>query len=497
MTKVAKLFLVHALLNQNLNIRVEFYSKNRYPYDLATSTFKPRIGDVLIPGQTFYDTTYSTWNPTYDDVNYAEIFAVFSMTDTVANGAHYGFDWGDVNYEDFMTYLQKEECYKYMYELGLMWVPVYVGEKEVFNENDPTTDDDDTYDTITFEREPYEFDSPEGCRSAPDTIEWDGVVCNWEYYYVKVTVKPFGLRELFAMAFNTTDPTWASNLKHVNFDQHNNLYMLGYSERVTRLYARDVKVSYVNPAGVTVSVADALGPAFNKTRSYLSPVFYDVNHDSWLIERGWQGKGRSPWCYIDKTYNDKFEVIDWDEDPGGADPPGEDLVPPEGGKILDMYEYINQGDYPDTKRGASKKTVAGSGCYDCSIDMIIMYYERYHIPITEISKYVDAGGDLHSDEVLAVYGLKKSGNITTNVVQGVIDEINNDRPVILHIEGYWYSKEDGRTLHGTSNGHFLVGIGYDETGLYVWDPGRRANYHIIYEDWNHVNSLYYRTVTHM
>lgn len=473
---------------------LDSFYQNKWPYDLKSSTHTPRIGDVLIPNSTFYDHTYTEWNPRYDDVNYAEIFSVFSMTDSVANGATYSFDWGDVNYKDFMEYLQKEECYKYMYELGLKWVPVYRGEKEIFEEHDPDTDEDDESYTITIEREPYEYDSPDECRGAPDSITWDDVVCDWEEYYVKVTVKPMGLRELFAMAFNTTDPVSASNLKHVNFDQHQNMYMLGYTERVTRLYQRDDKVDYSIEGHVVSDGNDPLGPSFKKPRSNRSSVYWDVNNSEWLIARGWQGTGRSPWYYIEKTYNDKFDVIEWDEDPGGSPPPSE-FEPPEGGKILDMFEYINQGDYPDTLRGASGETIKKSGCLDCSVAMIAMYYKRYHIPVTEVSKHVDAGGSLHTSDALAEFGLRQSGNNGSDVIGGVISEINADRPVILHIRGYWTSSEDGRVLHGTSNGHFLVGMGYDQTGLYVWDPGRRANYHIAYEDWGHVSDLYYRSVT--
>ena len=473
---------------------LDSFYQNKWPYDLKSSTHTPLIGDVLIPNTTFYEHTYSSWNPRYDDVNYAEIFSVFSMTDSVANGATYSFDWGDVNYNDFMAYLQKEECYKYMYELGLKWIPVYRGEKEVHEENDPDTDDDDVDYTITIEREPYEYDSPEECKGAPESITWDGVTCDWEEYYVKVTVKPMGLRELFAMAFNTNDPVSASNQKHVNFDQHQNMYMLGYTERVTRLYQRDDKVNYAVAGHVVSDGNDPLGPSYKKPRSNRSPVYWDVNNSAWLKARGWQGTGRSPWYYIEITYNDKFDAIEWEDDPGDAPDPG-DFEPPEGGKILDMYEYINQGDYPDTLRGSSNETIKKSGCLDCTVAMIAMYYKRYHIPITDVSKHVDSGGSLHTSDALADYGLKSSGNIGSSVIEGVISEINADRPVILHIRGYWTSSEDGRVLHGTSNGHFLVGIGYDMTGLYVWDPGRRSNYHISYGDWGHVNDLYYRRVT--
>ncbi len=474
---------------------LDSFYKNRFPYDLAESFDEPPlIGDVLIPGQFFYNTTYSVWNPRYDDVNYAEIFAVFSMTDTVANGASYGFDWGDVNYKDFMEYLQKEECYKYMYELGLKWVPVYRGEKVVFNENDPNNDEDDTYDTETIEDEPFEYDDPDACRNAPETIDREGITCYWEEYYVKATVKPFGLRELFAMAFNTSDPVSASNMMHVNFYQHKNLYMLGYIERVTRLYEREDEVAYALDSGEIVSVADALGPGYDDYRSCMSSVYEDVNNSQWLIEKGWEGKGRSPWYYIENTFNDYFEHIEWESDPDEAEPPGEDYEPPEDGKILDMYKYLNQGWYKEVYRGSSGKTVARSGCLDCSIAMILMYYLRHNIDIADVSKYVNGEGNLEVTTVLSKYGLRQGGNNYSNVINGIINEIDAERPTIVHIRGYWATEDGTKVLHSSGNGHFLVAVGYDEYGIYVHDPGKQSNHRISYEDWAHVNDLYYRPV---
>ena len=472
---------------------LDSFYQNKWPYDLATSDHTPLIGDVLIPNQP----PYKSWNPRYDDVNYAEIFSIFSMTDAVANGAQYSFDWGDVNYKDFMDYLQKEECYRYMYELGLKWVPVYRGEKVEFVEGDPNTDADDTYVTTPVEAEPFEFDSPDACRNAPEQITWDGVECTWDEYYVNVTVKPAGLRELFAMAFNTTDPVSASNDYHVNFYLHQNLYMLEYTERVTRLYERDDRSVEYKVGDVVVSSGnDPLGPSYKDPRSNRSSVYWDVNQSQWLIEKGWQGKGRSPWYYIEKTYNDQFEVIEWDEDPGGAVPPGEDFEKPDGTKVLDMYKYLNQGLYGDVMRGSSGESVAESGCLDCSVAMIAMYYLRRDIPITEISKYVNSKGALDTPTALAQYGLRRGADTYSNVIDGIVGEINADRPVIVHIRGQWNSSEDGRSLHGTNNGHFLVAIGYDEHGIIVLDPGKRANNtgSIAYEDWGHVNDLYYRPV---
>ncbi|MCR4902202.1 MAG: C39 family peptidase [Butyrivibrio sp.] len=468
-----------------------FYD-NRFPYDLASDDgYEPTIGDVLVPEQTIAGTKYNTWNPRYDDVNFAEFFAVMGMSDSI-NGATYGFDWGDINYKDFMEFLQKEECYKYMYELGLKWVPVYVGVKEILNDDGTTS-----YMNITEDGD--EYNSSEECASAPLTRTFYDVECTWDNYYVKVTVKPYGLRELFAIAFNTdtasTTPTEVANRMHINFDQHTNLYMLNYCEKVTRFYQRGYKVNLVYPdSGTVIKTVDALGPSYLEARSTTSPIYDEVNTDSWLVANNWNGTGRSAWCYIEDTYNDDLGHIEWGDDPGGAEPPGGEFEAPDEGKILDMYEYINQGDYPNTIRGASSETVKQSGCLDCSIAMILMYYSRSHIPITDVSKYVNASGSLETGSVLSAYGFHSGGNHYSDVINGIINEINNDRPVVIHIRGQWTSCEDGRVLHGTGNGHFLVGIGYDSTGLYVYDPGRRLNYHIAYADWAHVNDLYYRPI---
>ncbi len=462
-----------------------FY-QNPFPYDLGTEEYTPRIGDVFIPNQLFDGVEYKEWNARYDDVNYAEILAIFGMSNSI-NGATYGFDWGDINYEDFMAFLQKEECYKYMYELGLEWVPLYVGTRSVLQ-------DDGTYADEEYTVEPYSFDSAEACAGADlEYVDVDGTVCTWDEYYVRVTVKPFGLQELFAMAFATDKPTVAADQMHINFDQHTNLYMLNYIERVTRLYTRGQK-TYFKVDNVIVGEQDALGPSSSLPRSPYSSIIEDLKNDPWLIEHNCAGTGRSAWRYLEKTYNDELSDITWGEDPGGATAEGEDFTAPENAKILDMYEYINQGWYPNTYRGSSNDTVAKSGCLDCSVAMIAMYYKRYHISITDVSKYTDSDGALHTTDALASFGLTMGSNHRENVVDGIINEINEDRPVIVHIKGRWVSGVTGDVLHSSGNGHFLVCIGYDETGLYVQDPGNQENYHIAYSDWSQVNDLYYRPV---
>lgn len=473
-----------------------FY-ENPFPYDLAEEGFVPKIGNVMLPGQTYYGIYYPEWNPRYDDVNYAEVLSILGMS-TQTNGSLYGLHWGQLNYQDFMAFLQREECYKYMYELGLKWVPMYRGQKE---ETIQDENGDEKTIWVDFEASCEEIDtphekypSPEECRTAPEDATYEGYACSFDYYYIEATVKPFGLRELFAMAFSHIDPVSAAYQYHEDFNRHTNLYMLNYQERVTRLYQRDLKVNLKKPDGSFIKTVDALGPSFLAQRSPLSPIYEEICTDGWLIENGLSGTGRSAWNYLDITYNDRWEGIVWESDPGGVLPPIINWGVVDGSKILDMYEYINQGDYPNVLRGQSNETIKKSGCLDCSIAMIIMYYKREHIPITEISKYVDSAGLLHTAKALEDYGLSMGSSVFGNFQQGVIEEINANRPVIIHISGHWKSALDGKVLHSSSNGHFLVGIGYDESGLYVYDPGKRSNYHIAYTDWSHVSDLYYRPV---
>lgn len=179
---------------------------------------------------------------------------------------------------------------------------------------------------------------------------------------------------------------------------------------------------------------------------------------------------------------------------------GEATLPPEfiypevdGSKILNMFAYLNQGQFANIIRGASGESVKKSGCLDCSIAMIAMFYTRQNIPIQNVSRFANAKGRLDAASALAQYGLRQGGNIYGNFANGVINEINSGRPTIVHIRGYWQSS-DGTVLHSHKSGHFLVATGYDNTGIYVYDPGKRANHHISYSDWATAGDLYYRPV---
>ncbi len=184
----------------------------------------------------------------------------------------------------------------------------------------------------------------------------------------------------------------------------------------------------------------------------------------------------------------------------------------DGGVYLNNLCYINQGSEP--LRGKTRyiddegkiHTFAACGCLDSSIMMIYLHYYKQNAESTTAAEvvslwetyfknYVQNGsGSLETSTVISMLGLTASG---ANYVKQcgwdkAIDSLYMGDPVLLHIRGYW--EYGGDVLHKSSNGHFLIAVGADEDGLYVLDPGRRANNAkcIPWEAWNSVNDLYYK-----
>lgn len=507
----------------------EFY-QNRWPYDLATDTFEPKIGNVLIPDQDFYGVHYDPWNPRYDDVNYVEILSVLAMSEDV-EGTDYGLVWGNVNFEDFNDYLLTEDCYRLLYELGLKWVPIYVGEVEhTINIYDGAGNikDTETY-TETVEYPGDEYDSPEECEQADQTRVFDGVTCEFQKYFIKPIVKPFGLRELFALAFGSDDPMLPyqhskAYEENYEFFMHNNIGILDYQERVTRLYQRDFKVNFkVN--NKVVGTADALGPSVFEERSEHSPIYKELLEDDWLIDQGVNGTGRSAWYYVFNTYNDDFSEI-WggtlDAYNGNLDP--NKLLEMLKNQNIDMDEflkwleslpedavmtntqlyYICQGwaEIKGYMRGNSGETIGQSGCCDTSYMMIMQSLLGVKLSTQDIidisGKYVLDNAMFDRQRFINDFGIKETRANTAyagneSVIQS---ELNAGRPVVLHIRGRW--EVDGTVYHKSSNGHFLTITGYDQNGFYVCDPGSTANtnngpipYEAFYK--GGVGDVYFRT----
>ncbi len=183
-----------------------------------------------------------------------------------------------------------------------------------------------------------------------------------------------------------------------------------------------------------------------------------------------------------------------DDEHSGEEPetpslwPYEDFDYPDDASLIEMMMYyINQGDWRDFYMDHSGETFAKSGCLASSVAMILSHYLGYQVKPTELNQYINSKAQLDCATALAAYGFGYR-NVTTNVMQNTINNLRDGKPCIMHIRGQW-----GK-YHTTDNGHFLVAYGYDNGGIYVMDPGKRANHYIPYEDWGHVNDLYLREV---
>ncbi len=157
-----------------------------------------------------------------------------------------------------------------------------------------------------------------------------------------------------------------------------------------------------------------------------------------------------------------------------------DLIVTDDEVILPMYRYLNQGDpqWQVYKRGDGSTTVKGASCCDFSYTMCAEYFLREAMDIgTIVSKYV-SGDSFQPGSFLPDCGLKElyRGSYDMSRIRGYIKA---GLPVILHISGK-------SSYHKSSNGHFLVIMGYNKNGFYVYDPGSRANT-FTYEKRNYIS----------
>ena len=199
-------------------------------------------------------------------------------------------------------------------------------------------------------------------------------------------------------------------------------------------------------------------------------------------------------------------------DPGGS--PGVHLEKPElngAGAALDMPKWIKQWEYPDIvicvaydKNGAVTKTIASKGCLICTVAMAYLYYygsEGSDVPsiLSKLAKMTDSDGNLYTTNALGALGMGQGANVQPNAVHdnkngrfingwdSLISNLETGNPVMVHVDGRWDSVTGGGVLHKSANGHWLLATGYDEGGIYVYDPGTNqgGNRLISWEDWAH------------
>lgn len=213
---------------------------------------------------------------------------------------------------------------------------------------------------------------------------------------------------------------------------------------------------------------------------------------------------------IEKFYTEYLEEINSNKDDEeeeeppapGDQAPVVDPKYPIGSKVL-AVPYINQGDYPSDIRGTDGKgqTIKEAGCIDCSAVMIANFMKNLNIDVREASRKYVTGNQFSCGDFFASIGIPythaniyiSNGDKFKEIVKSHVDA---GKPVFIHIKGVWTSPDGSRTYHGTSGGHFLLAIGYDDNACYLADPGKRANYQnpIPWDHWTSVSDFYYREV---
>ena len=217
-----------------------------------------------------------------------------------------------------------------------------------------------------------------------------------------------------------------------------------------------------------------------------------MTHPKWCIVQHNNLKpcGRSMDYYLPDSITEK-DVEDWwedDEQSGNNEdisytPTGESV-------ILDMTQYINQGDYPDDLRGEGPDTIKKSGCCDCSYAMCAAYYANKTVDIKKISKKYVVGTSFQTSQFLLDSDMSRKIVSPTNKInmEEIVANITSGNPVVVNIKGQWIGK-DGRVYHKSTNQHFFVIVGYDEVGFYLYDPGSKANTYgepIPYDEWEKI-----------
>lgn len=176
--------------------------------------------------------------------------------------------------------------------------------------------------------------------------------------------------------------------------------------------------------------------------------------------------------WISETMPDLWNWIHgFDDDSGNSgtyDTGGGYITNSKEKKILNMYRYINQGEEPQASLSFAGGTYRQYGCAPSCYIMVAEYYTRRTIDIgSAISKHSAGTAGIKGAELIAEYGGKQTQSGYSGPEQ-IIAEIDAGNPVVLSLRGY-------NSFHHTGSGHYVVIMGYDEDGFYMYDPGNRGN----------------------
>lgn len=367
-----------------------------------------------------------------DDLNYAEIFAVLEQNTA--------FDYDAFTYSDFYDLLVNQNTTSLLIEVEVGDM-VYI-KKEGLSSKD--TDDflsDEEIDDNNANME----ESEEKDEDAPGF--WDKVFGTYD-----VHVWPAGLMELYGIAGDS--PYNA----HKYVDAKPNWQLLDYSEL------------WVRKMFPTVN----LGPSFEDSRSVRSLV-YSKLQDQYP---GITPTGRSAYSYCENYIAEEIHGITYKQTYcDDRIQLSTKYVPTGSSYILDMFGYINQLKYDESlKRGKwdgtgtdERTSIHDKGCIDCCYVMVYEYFYRNPLNVPLVCEnYVNSVGDFERSTFTSAYHFSEKENYTYNA-DTIRSELAEGAPVVMYMYGKW--EYNGITYKKSENtGHFIVIMGYDDNGFYVYDP---------------------------
>ena len=167
-------------------------------------------------------------------------------------------------------------------------------------------------------------------------------------------------------------------------------------------------------------------------------------------------------------------------------------------KILNMYRYINQADEPQASISFAGGTYRAYGCAPSCYIMVGEYYLRQKQDIqTLVNKYSAGNSGIYGSALIEGLGGKSYQHSYSGLDQ-IISEIDSGNPVVLNFKG------NGGALGDHPKGHYIVIMGYDEHGFYVYDPGDRYNTYgnggpseclITYEEFESISNTFINVYT--
>lgn len=503
------------------------FMNNPYPY-------RNRDGATFMTIEDFLDMDFQdimddgNFN---DDLNYAEIFTV------ICQNPNYNFE--NFSYSDFYDLMVSKETAMLLFEMSISDEPTYYfldeGESledvsatgyyteatkedldEYLKENCETYDED--IDFINSEYLASESEADSGFNIAETAwnclrsvgnffagvaekageafsklVNWGETWFQHFFFDYEVTVMPYGLEELYQIAgvnYNSYNHT---------FPSFRNYELLDMQEKWIRELLPDFP----------------LGPSYEERRTNRSPAYERMALLLGDRARSFSlyPSGRSPLRYMDNSYIN-MEVLGTEYLPEWCNRGhsyGSSLFNLEGDTIvLDMYQYINQGEYRDKKRGFwngvgtdTRKTIAYEGCIDCCYIMAAEYYNQTEYNVAQICQDYVIGRQFQSGAFCRDYDMamgEKKYNFPIAYVEG---QLRQGHPILLHIHGLWVSAE-GQLLHsggggddGNGSDHYILITGFCEEGFYVMDPASVDNtYHriISVDSFRNADDLFIRAI---